>query len=959
MEFRRAELLYHGGRYGAALDAYRELAGRRLERRLRSDGPWLEADLVLLERLAELSVLLGRLEAADSALAAGVEICRRAGDRYGGDYMAVKRIQVLLGQGRLREGSAQLTALAPSLGEIDRIDPSPAGLVSWEAGLSWPHADAGDRQTLLAALYRVMGQLLAANGCYGQALAFFGRGLAHTGEGAPPLARLTANPLRLDLAGVLLEKGDLAATAASLAELGPAIDPERTPGLYVRWLERRGQMAVLYGELSEALGHLDAVRRFCGRLGLHFAERIASLNLAHVLILLNQTAEAETLVQAVREEARATEDPALEARAELLLALSFARRQPPGVMPWAPPSSLEMRRGKVTARTREEAPGAQPLDLPQANNYLVFFEERTLAFQWYLRRRELAAAGAVLDRMEQTFSDTDSALVGARLEVLRGVLTFHVGELGVAESRLRAAAARLRAAGLRPDLRESLLYLSECRRLSGDEDGARDLRGEADELLAAMAASVSKELRGQYLIDKWSVVEERLADRIDELAALRMKALAGLRILRPFRGWRVLRNLDRLLHELDSFPGTRVDRAIDGQQPEGPRLRRDESARVRTAGALLRRLLTHPRDRATIGFVVLPDRTLVVRAGWLHLDFAVSPLTRIDLRHRVRRWYGSLPWAEGRSLRNLPAADLDRKLESIGARWREIGSEVARALQLPALLERLPARVRSLTLVPDDVLHGFPFAALSHQDQYLGARYRLVVDHHFAKPPGIRRQTPAERALLVGVARGTGSIPSLSEVGSEIEMVSEWTKKRGLESAPPPLIDDEASRDTLAASLPQADLWHIACHGVHEPDHPERTGFVLIPQPERVEVFTIADLSRLDLERLQHATLSSCWGADNFVLPGRQVVSLPEILRRQGAGSVLACLWEVDDRVAKAFMKSFYEHLEQQPRDEALRLARTLCIEKKLGIEGIDTSSPYYWAGFNLYGETEPLRFRS
>ena len=45
---------------------------------------------------------------------------------------------------------------------------------------------------------------------------------------------------------------------------------------------------------------------------------------------------------------------------------------------------------------------------------------------------------------------------------------------------------------------------------------------------------------------------------------------------------------------------------------------------------------------------------------------------------------------------------------------------VGDALQFSELLAALPARVRALTVVPDDVLHGVPFAAI-----YNSAGFRL------------------------------------------------------------------------------------------------------------------------------------------------------------------------------------------------------------------------------------------
>jgi CHAT domain-containing protein len=154
-----------------------------------------------------------------------------------------------------------------------------------------------------------------------------------------------------------------------------------------------------------------------------------------------------------------------------------------------------------------------------------------------------------------------------------------------------------------------------------------------------------------------------------------------------------------------------------------------------------------------------------------------------------------------------------------------------------------------------------------------------------------------------------------------------------------------ASKAALLDLLPRADLFHIACHGIFKADAPDQSGLLLIPQPDEVEMLTLRELSALNLTRMRHATLSSCWSADHFILPGRWVISLPETLWRAGAQSVLGCLWVVNDDLASDFMRQFHAYLEEHPRDEALRRAQLDFLHDK------DRAASYYWAGYNLYGD--------
>jgi len=73
------------------------------------------------------------------------------------------------------------------------------------------------------------------------------------------------------------------------------------------------------------------------------------------------------------------------------------------------------------------------------------------------------------------------------------------------------------------------------------------------------------------------------------------------------------------------------------------------------------------------------------------------------------------------------------------------------------------------------------------------------------------------------------------------------------------------------------------------------------------------------------------------------VKALSQAFLYAGAQSVIAALWDVDDKATKTVMLSFYSNLrEGMSKEEALRTAQ-LEIRKKY-------PQPYYWAGFVLTG---------
>src|SRR6185436_12804794 len=130
---------------------------------------------------------------------------------------------------------------------------------------------------------------------------------------------------------------------------------------------------------------------------------------------------------------------------------------------------------------------------------------------------------------------------------------------------------------------------------------------------------------------------------------------------------------------------------------------------------------------------------------------------------------------------------------------------------------------------------------------------------------------------------------------------------------------------------------HIACHGRFQAEQPARSGLVLPGADGSAATLSITEIGAIDASCIEHVTLSACWSADNFVVPGRWIFSLPETLCRAGARSVLASLWEADDRIAGRFMQRFYANLTRMPRGEALRDVQLACMRNQL-CPGIDSS---------------------
>ena len=289
-DVRSAERRWAAGDWGGALDAYREIVRRRVVAHGygHGDGASLAAslsaaDLVVIERLAELCVPFGYLSAADDLLSVIAQTAAAAGNRFAADFAGVKRMHLALSRGDFDAAAALLGELGAALGDrgepvtaADEPDGPPADplgdpsadLPSWErayAGGRWPAADTGQRRVFFSQFHFQAGRWFASHGRYGAALRLLARGLWHAGGDRPDgagevtedtddsdvpaggggggggsLARQAVVPLRLEMASALLEQGDLAAARRDLDALAATLDVTRRPGFAVRCWELQG-----------------------------------------------------------------------------------------------------------------------------------------------------------------------------------------------------------------------------------------------------------------------------------------------------------------------------------------------------------------------------------------------------------------------------------------------------------------------------------------------------------------------------------------------------------------------------------------------------------------------------------------------------------------------------------------------------------------------------------------------
>src|SRR5205085_7778557 len=96
--------------------------------------------------------------------------------------------------------------------------------------------------------------------------------------------------------------------------------------------------------------------------------------------------------------------------------------------------------------------------------------------------------------------------------------------------------------------------------------------------------------------------------------------------------------------------------------------------------------------------------------------------------------------------------------------------------------------------------------------------------------------------------------------------------------------------------------------------------------------------------------LSACETGRGQLRGGEGLMGLAWAFRAAGCPSVIASQWQVDDAATASLMDRFYKALRTgKPKDEALRAAM-LSVRGEPG-----HGHPYYWAAFQVFGDTAPL----
>lgn len=252
---------------------------------------------------------------------------------------------------------------------------------------------------------------------------------------------------------------------------------------------------------------------------------------------------------------------------------------------------------------------------------------------------------------------------------------------------------------------------------------------------------------------------------------------------------------------------------------------------------------------------------------------------------------------------------------------------------------------KDIIILPDGNLHNIPFEALTTSKSsldYLIYKHNISYSYSMSfleHNKSIKRIT---KNNFIGFAPQNFDSLDLSSLDNsilEINTISSITNGAVY-------TNGAATKSSFLKNTNETKIIHLATHADAK-DNP----------------WIAFNDSRLSLQELytfknnaELTVLSSCDTSLGEIATGEGVMSLARGFFYSGSNSVVASLWNVNDKSTSFLMKDFYKNLKnRESKSKALRTAKLNYIDS----HSLSETSPYYWSSFILLGDTDVINLES
>jgi len=254
---------------------------------------------------------------------------------------------------------------------------------------------------------------------------------------------------------------------------------------------------------------------------------------------------------------------------------------------------------------------------------------------------------------------------------------------------------------------------------------------------------------------------------------------------------------------------------------------------------------------------------------------------------------------------------------------------------------------KRLIIVPDDTLLNLPFEALpiittsSLSESYLINKTAISYLQSFSVFEKIKQKRNQPKEKLLAMAPYQFDDKQLQELVRSKEAMQDLDDYQSATI----LIGKEATKESFYKYSSNYEIIHLNTHaGI---DKLTETPWISF-QKDKV---TLDELYGID-SQAELVILDACKTNDGMFASGEGIISLSRGFFYNGSKSVLASLWNVNEKAGNEIIKTFYSELEQgKSKSQALQLAKIKYLKEHQFSEVL----PYYWASFTITGSTDSI----
>ncbi len=256
--------------------------------------------------------------------------------------------------------------------------------------------------------------------------------------------------------------------------------------------------------------------------------------------------------------------------------------------------------------------------------------------------------------------------------------------------------------------------------------------------------------------------------------------------------------------------------------------------------------------------------------------------------------------------------------------------------------------INHLVIIPHNILHYLPFAALSND----GGKY-LIEEYTISLSPSIA-------VLDICLKKGDKFIadnswqhnfiafgnPDLNNPGMALPFAEKEVESIRLSY--PELksyLEKEATETTVKNEITQAEMTLFSCHGEFDPENPLFSALLLTEDQKNDGRLEAHEIFGLNLNSYLVA-MSACETGLGTIRSGDEVIGLSRSFIYAGTSSLLSSLWKVDDLATAVMIKRFFRYLKESGYSKAESLQRAqLLVKTQINSHSV------FWAAFNITGD--------